>query len=53
MRTAVLKDGHTFLVHVVDPKVEGEDQPEDPTPPPTPTPRSTVDESEEKQDTER
>ena len=53
VRTAVLKDGHTFLVHVVDPKVEGEDQPEDPTPPPTPTPRSTVDESEEKQDTER
>ena len=36
IRAAVLKDGHTFMVHVIDPKVEGEDAPEAPTPPPTP-----------------
>ena len=40
MRTAVLKDGHTFMVHVIDPKLDDEDAPEEPTPPPTPQPNS-------------
>ena len=40
VRTAVLKDGHTFMVHVIDPKLDDEDAPEEPTPPPTPQPNS-------------
>ena len=42
IRTTVLKDGHTFVIHVLDPKLETDDQPEPPTPPPTPPPEAVA-----------